>query len=232
MNVTWLGQAGLLFESKNVKILIDPYLSNSCGEKNPKSNRRMPLNPAFLKLHPDVIVLTHDHLDHTDEQTLAHYLKSDSGVLVLASPNAWNHVRSFGGNNNYVRFTRGTEWTHGGLCFCAVKAEHSDAEAIGVILDDGVKKYYITGDTLYNEAIFSDLPSDIDTVFLPINGKGNNFNAIDAARFATRIGARRAFPLHFGMFDDLSADIFDFSGKVVAEIYHPINLDEPIGGTK
>ena len=232
MNVTWLGQAGLLFESKNVKILIDPYLSNSCGEKNPKSNRRMPVDPAFLKIHPDVIVLTHDHLDHTDEQTLAHYLKSDSGVLVLASPNAWNHVRSFGGNNNYVRFTRGTEWTHGGLCFRAVKAEHSDAEAIGVILDDGVKKYYITGDTLYNEAIFSDIPSDIDTVFLPINGKGNNFNAIDAARFATRIGARRAFPLHFGMFDDLSADIFDFSGKVVAEIYHPINLDEPIGGTK
>jgi L-ascorbate metabolism protein UlaG (beta-lactamase superfamily) len=85
-------------------------------------------------------------------------------------------------------------------------AEHSDLYAIGVILDDGEKKYYVTGDTLYNEAMFAEIPNDIDTVFLPVNGVGNNMNLTDAKRFAKRIGAKKAVPIHFGMFDELKAE--------------------------
>ena len=29
MNITWLGQAGLLFDNGKTKIMIDPYLSDS-----------------------------------------------------------------------------------------------------------------------------------------------------------------------------------------------------------
>ena len=29
MKITWLGQAGLLFDNGKVKIMVDPYLSNS-----------------------------------------------------------------------------------------------------------------------------------------------------------------------------------------------------------
>jgi len=29
MKITWIGQAGLLFESGKVKIMVDSYLSNS-----------------------------------------------------------------------------------------------------------------------------------------------------------------------------------------------------------
>jgi L-ascorbate metabolism protein UlaG (beta-lactamase superfamily) len=226
LKVTWLGQAGLLFETDSAKILIDPYLSDSCGEKNPKSHRRMPIDESFLKIRPDAIVLTHDHLDHTDEQTLAHYLSDHSAVLVLAAPNAWDHVRKFGGNNNYVRFSAFTEWTlPTGIRISAVKAEHSDPTAIGVIVDDGSKKYYITGDTLYNTEILSALPRDVDTVFLPINGKGNNMNAADAARFADAVGAIHAVPLHFGLFDDLDPHVFSHKGRVIPSIYQPIALD-------
>lgn len=226
MKVTWIGQAGLLFEGTQLKVLVDPYLSDACGEKNPKSHRRIPVDPTFLDCKPDVIVLTHDHLDHTDEQTLAHYLKEDSGTLVLASPGAWEHVRSFGGNNNYVRFARGVEWTHpSGVRFSAVGAEHSDPFAIGVLITEGETTYYVTGDTLYSRAIAKELPDRIDTVFLPINGKGNNMNATDAARFADRIGARHAVPLHYGMFDGLDPRTFCAKNRVIAEVYRPIPLD-------
>ena len=224
MKITWLGQAGLLFENEAIKIIVDPYLSDACGKKNPKSYRRVAVNERFLGIVPDVIVLTHDHLDHTDMETLPHYLGADTHVTVLAAPNAWERVRTLGGGNNYVLFDRFTEWTQSGVRFCAVKAEHSDRNAVGVIIDDGEKKYYVTGDTLYNKAIFEDLPQDLDTVFLPINGVGNNMNALDASRFADATGAKNAVPLHFGMFDEKNADGFFARGKVVPTIYELIDL--------
>ena len=93
-----------------------------------------------------------------------------------------------------------------------------------MIIDDGKKKYYITGDTLYNEEIFEDIPEEIYALFLPVNGVGNNMNMFDAARFAKRINAKRVVPIHIGMFDELTADNFDCHNKVTAEIYKEIKL--------
>ena len=103
-------------------------------------------------------------------------------MTVLAPSSVWGEVRKIGGNNNYVLFNRHTQWSGGGLVFTAVKAEHSDPTPIGVIIDDGEKKYYVTGDTLYNEEIFADIPDDIYAVFLPVNGVGNNMNMADTYR--------------------------------------------------
>ena len=75
-------------------------------------------------------------------------------------------------------FNRHTIWTHNGVTFTAVKAEHSDPFAIGVVIQTEETCFYVTGDTLYNTKIFEDLPSDIDLVFLPVNGYGNNMNTV------------------------------------------------------
>ena len=129
-----------------------------------------------------------------------------------------------GGGHNYVLFNRHTSWTEKGIRFTAVKAEHSDPTPIGVIIDDGGKKYYITGDTLYNEEIFGDIPEDIYAVFLPINGVGNNMNMTDAAAFAQKIGAKQVVPMHIGLFDELTAEGFDIPNKVVPQFYKEIQL--------
>lgn len=225
MRITWLGQAGLLFEGKDLKIMVDPYLSDSCGEKNPKSKRRVRVDEKFFDIKPDVIILTHDHLDHTDEQTLSKFLTQDSDVVVLASKNAWNHTRAvFGGNNNYVMFNRHTKWTQGSVVFEAVYAQHSDDYAIGVIIDDGERKYYITGDTLYNEEIFRDIPNDIYALSLPVNGVGNNMNATDAEKYAKRINPKYSIPLHVGLFDSMTPDIFKAENRVLPEFFREIDI--------
>ena len=136
----------------------------------------------------------------------------------------WDEVRKIGGNNNYILFNRHTEWTQSGIRFAAAKAEHSDVTPIGVIIDDGERKYYVTGDTLYNEEIFGDIPSDIYALFLPVNGVGNNMNMTDAARFAKRINAERTVPIHIGMFDELTAESFYCENKVIPKIYEEIML--------
>ena len=224
MKVIWLGQAGLLFECRGIRIMLDPYLSDSVEKINPKNYRRVPVKKELFDIKPDIMIFTHNHLDHYDEETVRHFINEDSGLTVLAPRSVWDTVRKLGGNNNYVLFNRHTCWTECGIRFTAVKAEHSDIAPIGVIIDDGERKYYITGDTLYNEEIFNDIPENIYAVFLPINGVGNNMNMCDAKMFAEKTKARVAVPIHFGMFDELEPTGFEFENKVIPEIYKEIEL--------
>lgn len=218
MKITWLGQAGLLFENENLKIIIDPYLSDSVKHINPKNYRRVPVMESLFDIKPDIMIFTHNHLDHYDPETVQRFITDGTKITVLAPSSVWNDVRKIGGNNNFVQFNRNTQWSEKGICFTAVKAEHSDKEAIGIIIDDGIKKYYITGDTLYNTEIFGDLPHGIDVVFLPVNGVGNNMNMDDARRFVKKCGAKKSVPLHFGMFDEIVPQGFDTIPKIYEEI--------------
>ena len=224
MRVTYLGQAGLLFEKKDFRIMVDPYLSNAVEKINPKNYRRVAVHKSFFEVKPNVMVFTHSHLDHYDPETVQRFITTDSNMLLLAPKSVWDDVRKIGGNNNYVLFNRHTSWTENGIKFTAVKAEHSDITPIGVIIDDGEKKYYITGDTLYNEEIFEDIPEDIYALFLPVNGVGNNMNMYDAVRFAKRVNPEKTVPVHIGLFDEITADDFECENKVVAEIYKEIKL--------
>ena len=221
MKITWLGQAGLLFETAGKTIVVDPYLSDNVRNFEPKNYRRVPVDESFLNIKPDVIVITHNHLDHLDKETLKYYLTENASCLVLAPNGAWQELRKFGGNSNYVLFNNGTTWTEDDVIFRAVKAEHSDPYSIGVIISAEDKNYYITGDTLYSEQVFDSLPDmEFEAVFLPINGVGNNMNMTDAAMFAKRIKAKYTVPFHIEMFDYMSADNFVCKNKIVAKIYN------------
>ena len=224
MKITWLGQAGLLFEKNGFKIMIDPYLSDSVEKLNPKNYRRVAVDESLFEIKPDVMIFTHNHLDHFDLKTAPKFISKDTKITVLSPSSVWNEVRKIGGDNNFVQFNRHTTWTENSIKFTAVKAEHSDPAPIGVIIDDGVKKYYVTGDTLYNEEIFEDIPKDIYALFLPVNGVGNNMNKTDASNFAKRINAQKTVPIHIGMFDEITAEDFECENKVIAEIYKEIKL--------
>ena len=224
MKITWLGQAGLLLETEKTTVIIDPYLSNSVVAINPNNWRRVPVDTRFFSVKPDVMVFTHNHLDHYDPETAEKFIGADTGITVLAPSTVCPEVRKLGGNNNYVQFDRHTLWTHDDISFYAVKAQHSDPHAIGVIIRNAGKTYYVTGDTLYNTDIFGDLPVDIDVVFLPVNGVGNNMNMVDAAEFAKRTGAKKVVPLHIGLFDELTADEFNCPNKIVPQFYQEILL--------
>ena len=224
MKITWIGQAGLLFETDKIKVMIDPYLSDSVKKVNPDNYRRVSVNEEIFNIKPDVMIFTHNHLDHYDPETVFKFINEGSKVLVLAPQSVWSEVRKSGGKNNYVLFNRHTVWTENNIKFTAVKAEHSDDYAIGVIIDDGNKKYYITGDTLYNEEIFSDIPNDIYAVFLPVNGVGNNMNMTDANNFCEKINPDYAIPIHCGMFDEIDMNTFEYKKKIVPNIYEEVIL--------
>ena len=224
MKVTWLTQAGLFFESDKIKVLVDPYLSDTLGERCEAKKRRMPVKEECFDLSPDVILITHEHADHLDPATLSHYLAPDRApVTVLAPEAAYFKLREMGGAHNYVLLSPHSVWSTKGVTFYSVRAEHSDRTACGFIMDDGDKTYYVSGDTLYNFDVIDDVldlvESGVDYAFLPINGVGNNMNAKDAADFAYEIGAHFAVPLHYGLFDNIDPAEFDFDDAVVLTPY-------------
>ena len=227
MKITWIGQAGLYVETAGLKIIIDPYLSDCVGKMDKSKSRRVPVKEELFDIQPDVMIFTHDHLDHYDPETASRYFeKQDKSMLVLGPTSVWQKARTYGNGHNYVQFDAGTEWSEGKLRFKAVSAVHSDAYAIGVVIEDlqENKRYYVTGDTLYSERVLCEIPDEIYAVFLPVNGVGNNMNQADAARFARRVGAEKIIPIHFGMFDDMQPDIFDSERYVIPEMYKEISL--------
>ena len=225
MKVTWLGQNGLLFEVGNTVVLVDPYLSDAVEKaQGPSKRRNMPIAEHFLELQPDVLLITHAHLDHLDLDTLQHYLKRPHAMQVLGPQSVWSELRKHGGNHNYVLMDRHTEFSTPEVLIEGVKAFHSDPFALGYLLRAQGQTHYISGDTLMNRDILEDLPPQIDVAYLPINGTGNNMNGLDAARFAQATGALKVVPVHWGLFDHLDPHDWSFPHKVIPHIYKEIAL--------
>ncbi|MBQ7301672.1 MAG: MBL fold metallo-hydrolase [Clostridia bacterium] len=88
MKVIWLGQAGLYLESAAVRVMIDPYLSDSVYEasNDPALHRRVPVPAWVWELIPDVLIFTHEHLDHYDPETAHRFFASAKKPLTVLSP--------------------------------------------------------------------------------------------------------------------------------------------------
>ncbi len=229
MKVTWLTQAGLLFENGNITVMVDPYLSNALAGKYPDRERKIPVDKSFLEKEPDVIIITHAHDDHLDPETLLPIIEgAKKRITFLAPENAYLALKKLGGKHNYVMLNPHSVWSERGITFYAVHAEHSHRTASGYILDDGERTFYVSGDTLYNYDVIDDVnelvEDGVDFAFLPINGRGNNMNAKDASDFAYEIGAKTAIPIHFGLFDSISPESFDFDRALVLTPYETVEL--------
>ena len=225
MKITFLGQNGILIESKKSTFVVDPYLSDSVAKTEPQNYRRQKIDERFLSIKPDAVLITHSHADHYDEETLDRLLGVNVEATLLAPPSVFCKAKKRYPEHNCVCFRAGTSYSVKDAVFTAVKAEHSDAEAIGSVIFCEDKKLYVTGDTLYSERVFDSLPTTtFDALFLPINGRGNNMNAVDAARFVERVNARNVVPTHFGMFDDMTGKELNCDNAIIPEIYKEIVL--------
>ena len=176
-----------------------------------------------------MILITHEHIDHLDEITLAKIFEnSEREILILAGQSAYTRLCELASGHNVVLLAPHSVWSEKGVTFYSVHAEHSDRSAVGFIIDDGSQTYYVSGDTLYNYDVIDDVldlaPDGVDFAFLPINGKGNNMNARDAADFAYEIGAKCAIPVHYGLVDEVDPADFDFDDKIILEPYKETKL--------
>lgn len=233
MKLLWLGQSGLLFDFNGLKIMIDPYLTDSLSKVDSDFVRKTKLNRKLFRAKPDIIILTNCHLDHADNASIEKLLKhigKKNRTTILSCESVYDEITTIPSmaHANHIMLEKYSEWTVGDINIQAVPAKTDDKTAFGVVITDFAsgKKYYIAGDTLYNKQVIDNLPSDIYAAFLPINGEFGSMNVTDAKRFAEKIQARFCVPVHFGMFDKIKPSTFDVSNAIIPKPYKIINFDD------
>ena len=98
-NIVWLCQAGFLFELDNVRVVVDPYLTNSCGKPRGRFDRMVPAPISFEALNPDYVFFSHDHRDHYDDETVPVLYKMYENCFFAGPISTCEHFKVQGFNS-------------------------------------------------------------------------------------------------------------------------------------
>jgi L-ascorbate 6-phosphate lactonase len=195
----WLGQAGYLIKSSTgLIVMIDPYFSNEV-ERQEGLKRLFPPPITAGELVPDVLLVSHGHLDHFDEPTIESFARAGRSLLV-AAPSCIARATALGWATPRTRsLVPGKSTTKSGLRVTATFARHTLPDAIGFLLEiDGLRLWH-SGDTEYDQHLRVLAAAKLDVAFICINGGGGNMNADEAALLAWEMKPRTVVPMHYGM---------------------------------
>ncbi len=209
LTVRWIGQNGYLLFDGETEICIDPYLSNVV-DRVAKRGRMVKAPFAPEELKSDVVICTHDHLDHVDTDAIP--LMNKERMRFLAPTHAHKTLASCGVAHP-IPFDEGAVYDIGAFRLTAVFADHS-VPAVGVIVEHGGVTLYFSGDTEYNEKLTALAEREIDIMFVCINGKLGNMNVDEAVRLTEILRPRVGVPTHYGMFESNTEDPEKYLSRV------------------
>jgi L-ascorbate 6-phosphate lactonase len=210
MNITWLGQSGYLLEMGGQRVVIDPFFSDIV-ERKQGLKRLMPPPCSIKSLAPDVLFITHYHLDHFDPETVSQILNAFPSCRLLGPDSVIELATKAGFHDNRLTRMKPGETFHvGKLSLTATPARHSDPLAVGLLIQADGELLWFSGDTLY----FPELSRRVrqlaecspDVAFICINGKLGNMDLHEAARVVSELQPRLAVPMHYGMFTENTAN--------------------------
>lgn len=196
LKIKWLGQSGYILTDENNTVCIDPYLSDCVNRiaGRPRT-RAVPIKPEELKA--DVVICTHNHLDHIDVDAIP--LMNKENMLFLSPSDCEKPLKELG-VVNFRNFDEGESVKLGNFKMTAVFAEHTVA-AIGVLVEHDGKRLYFSGDTYYSEKLKNIC---CDYMFICINGRLGNMNVKEAEQLVREINPVLAIPNHYDMFESNS----------------------------
>jgi L-ascorbate metabolism protein UlaG (beta-lactamase superfamily) len=232
VSIYWLGQAGFIIQSRELRIAIDPYLSNSLAEKYRGTafpHERMapaPLTADQLG-QVDLILCTHHHTDHLDGETLRALASRlpDLRFMVPAASRTVAMQRIGVGTERLILADAGeTITTIGGLTVSVLRAAHETLEmddnghyrflGYGLTLDG--HRIFHSGDTIPFAGQEVEVSAFAPQVaLLPVNGRSQHLRD---AGFAGNLTLDEAIALseacaipsmiahHYGMFAFNTAD--------------------------
>ena len=203
----WLGQGGFIFRSPgDVTWAVDPYLTDySAGRGRIERLNPPPVAPSELRVA--AVLSSHSHYDHHDPETLTAVAAQTSADFYAAAEGA-RILGELGVDAGRVQTVAvGDELTLGDPARSDVRAafvfaEHT-GDPVGFVFTVGrggrTVRIYVTGDTLFNERLFSPATQDIDVLCVCINGRGGNMTYEEAVELTRRLAPRVVIPMHFAV---------------------------------
>lgn len=196
----WLGQAGYYMKSGDCTVLIDPYLTDSVGKAAPLFTRTYPSPVRPDEVKADIFIVTHDHTDHLDPETIAAYTHKQTTVFV--SPrHAAKHLIKLGISQERIKVTdHGDSITLSGVQIDGIFAlgtgpDVPDTAGYKITFANG-KSVYHTSDTAFCDLLLKACPK-ADVLLTCINGKFGNLNIAEAVELTKAVKPRYVIPNHY-----------------------------------
>jgi L-ascorbate metabolism protein UlaG (beta-lactamase superfamily) len=205
-------------------VYIDPYLSNSVQENETDDLARLipiPVPPCDIT-DADWVVITHEHRDHCDLETLLPIASASKKSCFLGPPKVVYALENAGISSDRIWLARcgvarplGVEWEVHPVPSAHPRVERDDQGAcrwLGYVMRAGSRYIYHAGDTSADAEVISAVKAfgKIDMAFLPVNERNyyrerrgivGNMSVREAFHFAEEIGASALVPTHWDMFD-------------------------------
>lgn len=201
--IYWLCQAGFAFKSNsNEVVYIDPYFSDVV-ERLIGFKRMMACPILAEEADANLIVCTHEHLDHMDTDALPVLARNPRTEFAGPIECIKEFTRLGIPANRCHLLDEGQSLTLGGVEITAVYADHGELapDALGIVFNFGGIKVYHTGDTAYRPEEFAPAIRMRPDVLIPcINGRFGNMDAQEAALMTSLVNPQAVIPSHFWMF--------------------------------
>lgn len=199
----WLGQAGYVVRVPGLTIVIDPYLSDAAAAGSPEFSRLFPAPIDPSELSADIYIITHDHLDHLDPETVAHFKGKDDTWFVSPRQAAKKLVSLGIASDRVVVLHAGESWYFKSTEITGVFALPTSIDVLdttGYLIKFGNgRSFYHTSDTEFHPLVLAAAPRESEVMLVPINGKWGNPTADQAAVFAHVLQPKYVLPNHYDL---------------------------------
>lgn len=208
-----LGQAGYIIKSQSGQMLvIDPYLSE-CVERlegHMGFKRLLPIILEPTDLQFDIVIATHDHLDHFDVDAMPELMRNQLTRL-YASVDCVKLVAESGIDESRVKYVKpGDKAVSGDFYIHFVNCDHGIGalDAVGVMIEVDGKRIYEAGDTCLRLDWVDEVKKNgfLDVMIAPINGAYGNLNEAECAKLSDALSPKLTIPCHYGMFASHGGD--------------------------
>lgn len=221
-SVTWLGHDTLLIKAGKLWILTDPVFSQYATPTppfGPKRLAQLPLDTRDLP-HIDIVLISHDHFDHLDLQTVRKLAKQQNGTpLFLTGQGLKSWFKANVVDAKVEELNWWGEIKQGNVNFKFVPAQHSSGRAFtnknetlwgGWIVEYASKRFYFAGDTAYEAELFRQISQKvghIDLAALPIGAykprdlmRFEHMNPSEAVQAHVDLQPVKSIAIHWGTF--------------------------------